>query len=61
MRVELLQRWNGFKSGKVLTPPDGVANLLITRRIAKPADEGQETATAPAAAERAVRFAKRGR
>lgn len=61
MRIELLTRWNGFKSGKVLTPPDGVANLLIERRIAKPADENMETATAPAAAERAVRFNRRGR
>lgn len=61
MRIELLTRWNGFKSGKVLTPPDGVANLLIQRRIAKLADGDIETATAPAAAERAVRFNRRGR
>ena len=61
MKIELLQRWNGFKSGRVLTPPDGVANLLIKRRIAKLADDGLETATASAAVERAVKFHRRGR
>lgn len=61
MRVELLQRWNGYRSGIVITPPDGVANMLIKRRIAKPTNDGVETATAPAAAERAVKFNRRGR
>ena len=61
MRVELLQRWQGYKAGIVINPPDGVANTLIKRKIARPAGDGMETAVAPAAAERAVRFAKRGR
>lgn len=61
MRIELLQRWQGYKAGIVITPPDGVANTLIKRRIARPANDGMETAVAPAAAERAVRFYRRGR
>jgi hypothetical protein len=56
MRVELLQRWQGYRSGLVINPPDGVANTLIRRQIARPAGDGLETAMAPAAAERAVKF-----
>jgi hypothetical protein len=56
MRIELLQRWQGYRSGIVINPPDGVANTLIKRQIAKPAGDGIETAMAPAAAERAVKF-----
>jgi hypothetical protein len=56
MRIELLQRWQGYRSGIVINPPDGVANTLIKRKIARPAGDGLETAMAPAAAERAAKF-----
>jgi hypothetical protein len=58
MRVELLQRWQGYRSGIVINPPDGVANTLIKRKIARPVRDGLETAMAPAAAERAVKFTR---
>ena len=61
MKIELLQRWQGYKAGIVICPPDGVANTLIKRRIARPAGDGMETTVAPAAAERAVRFSRKGR
>ncbi|GEM_PF-3385090 len=36
MRVELLVHWNGFRPGHVFTlMSDGVANLLISRKVAK--------------------------
>jgi hypothetical protein len=61
MRVELLTTWKGFRAGRVIDPPDGVANLLIRRKIAKPALEEIEQATAVPHYERAVRRQNRGR
>jgi hypothetical protein len=61
MKVELLTTWKGFRAGRVIDPPDGVANLLIRRRIAKPALEQIEQTTAVPHYERAVRRQNRGR
>jgi hypothetical protein len=61
MKVELLKTWNGFRAGRVVDPPDGVGNLLIRRKIAKPALEEIEQATAVPQYERAVRRQNRGR
>ena len=61
MRVELLTTWNGFRAGKTINPSDGVGNLLIRRKIAKPAPEEIEQATAVPQCERAVRRQNRGR
>jgi len=61
MRVELLTTWKGFRAGKTIDPSDGVANLLIRRRIAKPALEQIEQTTTVAHYERAVRRQSRGR
>jgi hypothetical protein len=61
MKVELLTAWNGFRAGCVIDPPDGVANLLIRRKISKPALEEIEQATAVPHYERAVRRQNRGR
>lgn len=47
MRVKLVKRWNGFRSGLVKDIPDGAANLLIKRGIAEriDAEPRKETAT----------------
>lgn len=34
MRIELIRHWQGYKPGRVLAAPDGMANLLIRRGIA---------------------------
>ncbi|MEY4093142.1 MAG: hypothetical protein RLZZ53_341 [Acidobacteriota bacterium] len=61
MRLVLLQTWKGFRAGKTIDPPDGVGNLLVRRKIAKPAPEEIEQATAVPQYERAVRRQNRGR
>ena len=33
-RVMLLKDWNGRKQGRILTPGDGVSNLLVRRGMA---------------------------
>lgn len=38
MKVTFNQRWKGFRPGATGEIPDGVANLLIRRRIAEPAE-----------------------
>ena len=55
MKLILNRTWNGFRVGKVITPADGVANTLIRRGIARPAEEPViEEATAEPHYERAV-------
>ena len=61
MRVELLTTWKGFRAGKTIDPPDEVANVLISRKIAKTALEQIEQTTAVTHYERAVRRQNRGR
>lgn len=39
MIVVLKQRWNGWRVGKRLDAPDGVANELLRRGVAVPAVE----------------------
>lgn len=34
MKIRLIKPWQYRKVGTILDPPDGVANLLITRRFA---------------------------
>lgn len=35
MRVQFLQRWRGFRPDQITDFPDGAANVLIRRGIAK--------------------------
>lgn len=34
MRIRLVRPWQGRKVGRILEPGDGVANLLIAKRVA---------------------------
>jgi hypothetical protein len=36
MSILFLRDWRGYKAGRVITPGDGMANVLIRRGIAKP-------------------------
>ncbi len=58
MRLKIVKRWKGYKLGTVITPADGVANLLIKRGFAVPV---VETATVDGGAERAVGFRQRNK
>lgn len=56
MTIQIVKRWKGYKLGAIITPGDGVANLLIKRGFAVPV---VETATADGGSERAVGYRQR--
>lgn len=46
MHLELIQPWRNYKLGrKLIDVPDGVANVLIKRKIAKVYDGNQDKPT----------------
>jgi hypothetical protein len=52
MKVELLKGWLGHKPGKVMHMADGVANVLIKRKMARLVEDVIETADARPVMER---------
>lgn len=55
MKIRLTRDWNGYKQGRELSPPDGVANLLVRRGLAVVMEPVIETADAKPFIERAAR------
>lgn len=56
MQVRFLRDWKAYRTGRVINPPDGMANVLLRRRIVEPVD-GAAAQGEPALAKR--RRAKR--
>lgn len=39
MRVRFVKSWQTWKPGDVISPPDGVANVLLQRNLVEKVDE----------------------
>jgi hypothetical protein len=47
MQLRLIRDWKGYKAGKVFEPGDGVAEILIRRKIAEPVGQVADQAEKP--------------
>mgnify|MGYP001238886403 CR=1 FL=1 len=47
MRIRFLSRWRSYRAGQIAELPDGMADVLLRRRIAEPATDRRDEPPAP--------------